>query len=339
MTLVGNQSFIDLGTTLGLPDFSRRVLYGPNFTIAGARVSPLEVASFYATLADQGIAHHPYRIARVTRPDGEVVLGGPDQPIAALDPGAAYLVTTILADPSSRPPADNATLDVGQKVAARRTDDGLESWVAGYTPDLVVVVWTGSSSGAPVTSADPAGRIWSDVMRAALKLHPPVAYPRPGDVVDVSLCKNAACTQKYDEIALRGTEKAVEDANAATIAKSAAPVTGSSQTPLVDRATPAVGPTPSAKSSTSPSITTPTSGDASLDGVLVPDLSGLTLDEARQLLGAFGLSSTPLVQYQSGQVVLPGGGSVAPGQVIATSPPANERVAPGSSVLLIVRKN
>jgi beta-lactam-binding protein with PASTA domain len=38
-------------------------------------------------------------------------------------------------------------------------------------------------------------------------------------------------------------------------------------------------------------------------------------------------------------VVLPGGGSVAPGQVIATSPPANERVAPGSSVLLIVRKN
>lgn len=326
MGSVGNQSFIDLGTRLGIANFNRRVLYGPNYTVAGARVSPLEVATAYGMLANEGVAHQPYAIERVIRPNGQVALRGGGGGATALDPGAAYLVTTILTDPTARPSADNALVDVGQPVAVRVSSDGLESWAAGYTANLVVVVWTGNTRGTKVQSADPAARIWSAVMRAALQQRPASAAARPSNVVTVSLCKNPGCTQKYDQLALAGTETAVRDANAQVVAAGPTPVaTGASQTPLVDR------------------TTSPGTGNAATTAesspVLVPDVSGLTTDEARQLLGAYGLSSTPLLQYQSGARLLPGERAVRPGEVIATSPPANQRVAAGSIVLLIVRKN
>lgn len=326
MGSVGNQSFIDLGTRLGFADFNRRVLYGPNYTVAGARVSPLEVATAYGMLANEGVAHQPYAIDRVIRPNGQVALGGGDNGSNALDPGAAYLVTTTLTDPAARPPGDNALVDVGQPVAVRVSSDGLESWAAGYTSDLVVVVWAGNVRGTKIQSAAPAAQIWSAVTRAALQLRPATDDARPANVVTVSLCKNPGCTQKYDQLALAGTETAVRDANAQMVAAGPTPTASSEiKTPLVDR--PATTPTANAPASAEPS------------DVLVPDVSGLTTDEARQLLGAYGLSSTPLLQYQSGAGVLPGERSVRPGEVIATSPPANQRAAAGSSVLLIVRKN
>jgi membrane peptidoglycan carboxypeptidase len=235
MQLVGNQSLIDLGHRIGIADFERRVSYGPNFTIADARVSPLEVAQAYATLADGGVARGPVAVKDVRTPTGQSLPQPAPAVTPALDPGVAYLITTVLTDPSVRP-ADEKALDLGTSVAAQvaESEDRRNAWVAGYSPSLVIVAWVGSVNGQPIADLGPAMQVWGDFARAALKLRPPTGFTRPSDVTSVTLCRNPGCTQKQTELVLKGTEAAETQANAANIAQPT-PATGSSKTPLVNR--------------------------------------------------------------------------------------------------------
>ncbi len=55
------------------------------------------------------------------------------------------------------------------------TTDFRDNWTVGYTPDLVVGVWTGNADNEPMTDVsgiDGAAPIWHDFMEAALKGRP-----------------------------------------------------------------------------------------------------------------------------------------------------------------------
>ncbi len=325
MTIVGNQSLIDLMTRIGVPNFAQRVSYASNFAIAGARVSPLEVAQVYAALADAGVAHRPIAIERVVDSNERVIYQDQPEQRQALPAGIAYLVSSALADPSVRAPeAENALkLDRPVAVHVATSDDRRDSWAAGYFPNLAVVVWVGSTNGRPLEDIQAAPEIWGSFVREALKFLPPADYTRPSDVAEISLCQNPACTSRRSEIVLKGTEKAAEDANANAIGRSQAGVT-SSQTPLVNRAQ---------------TNARPPGQIVSSGLVTVPDVTGTTLDQARVRLTAAGLTNSTIVKYVSGAELSAAQRNIAVGQVVATSPAAGERTAPGTSVVLTVRRN
>ncbi len=334
MARVGNQNLIDLAERIGLDGFDRRVDYGGNLTIVGARVSPLEVAQVYATLAAGGIAHPPIAITKILDPAGRVVETAPLDESAVLDPGVAYLITSVLADPTVRPPEGPQPLADGQNNVAARlafSEDHQDAWAVGYTPNLVAVVWVGDASGHALPDGRLAEGIWRTFFEEALKVRPATPFAVPADVVEVSLCKNPACSARHTELALRGTEKAVEAINAQAIAVPT-PATGSSRTPLVDRA----------RSTTRAATPVARQGVAitSAGGLItVPSLARTNPDEARQRLVAIGLANAPLVQYRSSSELSVDERSIPVGQVIGTSPAAGQQVAPGTSIVLIVRRN
>src|SRR6185369_15571302 len=57
---------------------------------------------------------------------------------------------------------------------AGKTGTSRDGWFAGYTPDLVCVVWVGFDDGSQLglTGAASALPIWADFMNVALATHP-----------------------------------------------------------------------------------------------------------------------------------------------------------------------
>ncbi len=324
---LGSQSLIDLMTRTGITNFRQEIDYTPSLLVAGAHVSPMQVVQAYAMLADGGTAHRPVVIDKVVEPDGKVTPGATEKASDALPPGVAYLVSDALIDPSVRPPDVQRALDLNRPVAfhSATSDDRLDSWAAGYFPNLVVVVWVGSTNGKPLGDVDAASKIWGSFVRDAIQARPPDPYPRPSDVVDLSLCANPGCTSKRTEPVLKGTEQTAEQANAAQIGKPRTGITDS-QTPLVNRAA-------SDQSATGRLTIAPTGP------IVVPDVSGILPEQARLRITSAGLANAPVVNYVSGQALPPGARRVAVGTVVGTSPAAGASAAPGTTVALTVRRD
>jgi len=323
----GSVPFLDLLGKLGITDADRRVSYTPDLIVAGARVSPLEVAEAYAMLAAGGIAHPPTAIDRILDPNNRLVAAPRSDATTVLPAGVSYLVTSALADETVRPPDVQSALRLDRSVAvhAAVSEDQRDTWAAAYVPNLTVVVWVGSTAGRPVRDVDAPVEILGAFLRDAFAVRPPAAFSAPPEVVPLSLCANPACSVRRVELAIKGTEEAVQQANAAAIGNPSSGVSAS-QTPLVDRARLQPAPVPVDRPEPSGMIT-------------VPDLAGTSPEQARLRLGAIGLSSASVVKYVSGASLPPALRSIAVGQVVGTSPAAGERVAPGTAVILTVRRD
>jgi hypothetical protein len=112
-----------------------------------------------------------------------------------IDPNLAYLITHILADDEARAPTfgRNSPLVLSRPAAVKTgtTDDFRDSWVVGYSPDLLTGVWVGNNDNSPmrdVLGAQGAGRIWHDFMESALAGAPPRDFSRPPGIVEREVC-------------------------------------------------------------------------------------------------------------------------------------------------------
>ncbi|HVM69544.1 MAG TPA: transglycosylase domain-containing protein, partial [Gaiellaceae bacterium] len=174
----------------------------PSIVLGVASVSPLELASAYATIAGGGVHHEPFSIRRVELPDGTVdeeAGWGPKDGVRVFSQGVAHHVTNLLAENVQRGTGTRA--QIGRPAAGKTgtTDDHTDAWFAGYTPRLAVAVWVGypertrqmlNVRGVRVTGGSfPAG-IWGRFVGAAESNKPPVPFFGAGDGVewkDVSL--------------------------------------------------------------------------------------------------------------------------------------------------------
>jgi penicillin-binding protein 1A len=114
--------------------------------IGGLRigVSPLEMASAYATLAAGGIRHDPVAIKRVVFPGGRSERPERTPPRRVASEAVAYEVTRLLHDNITEGTGTAAyTGCPGQAGKTGTTDRETDAWFAGYQPNLATVVWVG----------------------------------------------------------------------------------------------------------------------------------------------------------------------------------------------------
>ncbi|HEY6730417.1 MAG TPA: transglycosylase domain-containing protein [Solirubrobacterales bacterium] len=114
--------------------------------IGGLRigVSPLEMSSAYATLADGGQHRKPVAIAKVVFPNDRVDRPERSQPQQVLSPAVAWEVTRLLHDNIVEGTGTGAyTGCAGQAGKTGTTDEYTDAWFAGYQPNLATVVWVG----------------------------------------------------------------------------------------------------------------------------------------------------------------------------------------------------
>ena len=125
----------------------------PSIALGSEEVSVLDMATAYATLANDGTSIEPTTIKRVRLASGEILR--PDQRIveSAMSPGNAYLLTKVLEQVIQRGTGTGA--NIGRPAAGKTgtSNDYADAWFVGYTPHYVAAVWVGYPQGrVPMTS-------------------------------------------------------------------------------------------------------------------------------------------------------------------------------------------
>lgn len=187
----------------------------PSLALGSFEVTPIELAYAYATLAAGGKRHDPFPLHAILGPADEPVYAGNPDVRQAVDPRAAWLVTAALEGVVDRGTGRSARPAIRFPVAGKTgtTDNYRDSWFAGYTPEVVCVVWVGTDAGRDTGLSGAAGalRIWSRFMRSIYPAAGPrAAEPPPGIATAVidpgsGFPATSACPERITESFLEGT--------------------------------------------------------------------------------------------------------------------------------------
>jgi penicillin-binding protein 1A len=165
--------------------------YVPSLGLGSIPVSPLDMASAYATLAAGGIYSKPMAIRRVVLGNGSVDTDagwGDPQRHRVITDGVADAVTQILEQNMLHGTGIGAYFGRPSAGKTGTTDSYADAWFCGYTPTLEATVWIGYPRGEiPMTNVHgiavsgptfPA-TIWRSFMLTALGRTEPVDFPEP----------------------------------------------------------------------------------------------------------------------------------------------------------------
>ena len=160
----------------GLPKVAKAY---PSMALGTAEATPLQVAAGYTMFANLGEATAPLAISRVTDGNGKTTVAPVAEKKKVLQPDVAYIMNDIMKDVINRGTAAEAKAwgfrNVAGKTAfAGKTGTSRDGWFAGFTPELVVVVYVGfdDNDDLGMKGSDSAMPIWADFMREALNQNP-----------------------------------------------------------------------------------------------------------------------------------------------------------------------
>jgi len=186
---VGYQHVARMAERLGLP----RPQPFPALALGTAEATPLEVARAYTAFANAGnlVSTRPY--TRVTNAEGSGI--GEDRPEVrqVLRPTISWLMTNIMQDVLNRGTAAGARrMGFTEKTAAGKTGTSRDGWFAGYTPNMVCVVWVGfdDNSELGLEGAKSALPIWAAFMKQALSIRPDLrgdSFVQPDGIVTAEI--------------------------------------------------------------------------------------------------------------------------------------------------------
>jgi penicillin-binding protein 1A len=184
----GPQNVADMAYKLGIRQTKLDVV--PAMGLGSDVVTPIEMASAYATLAAGGIYSQPLAILKVVLPDGTVDRSagwGRPKRERVIPDWVAYEVTKVL---ESNMTSGTATGAYFGRIAAGKTgttEDHADGWLCGYTPQLATAVWVGYSDaerpvyvhGVAIAGGNIPASIWHDFMSGALANAPTRDFATP----------------------------------------------------------------------------------------------------------------------------------------------------------------
>src|SRR5438093_7372562 len=162
---------MNLAAKAGLP----RVAHAyPAMALGASEATPLQIASAYTAFAANGTRTTPVAIDRITTGKGTTIAQPTAQKNEVLRPEIAYVMSSFMKDVVNRGTAAPIRARGFKFNVAGKTGTSRDGWFAGFTPNLVCVVWVGLDDGSQLglTGAASALPIWADFMSAALTNHP-----------------------------------------------------------------------------------------------------------------------------------------------------------------------
>ncbi|MCE4947153.1 penicillin-binding protein [Streptomyces albulus] len=164
----------------------------PSMALGGQEMSPLTMATAYATFADEGTYCSPVAIESITDAQGKALNVPRSNCRSAMSKKTADTVNALLKGVVEDGTGKEAGLK-GRDSAGKTgtTDSRYAAWFVGYTPNAAGAVWVGDPrhqrqmynitiGGVPhdkVYGADTPGPIWRDLMGGALAGRPAPALP------------------------------------------------------------------------------------------------------------------------------------------------------------------
>lgn len=179
-------------------------------------VSPLQMAASYTIFANQGKYLAPFSVMRIVPDKGPSIVYTPDRPRDVLHRETAFLVTSLMQSVINNGTAAGARSRGFTLPAAGKTGTSHDGWFAGYTPDLICVVWVGFDdySELDLEGAQSALPIWTAFMKKAQVIYPlsgrGFEIPQGISSVDIDpssgLLATPRCSKITAEFFIAGTE-------------------------------------------------------------------------------------------------------------------------------------
>jgi penicillin-binding protein 1A len=176
---VGPAHVVDVAHRMGIRSPLKPVC---SITLGPEGVSPLEMATAFATLAAGGIRHDPHAVNRVALPSGRVIARLRPHGKPALSQSVAARVTTALEGVVRG--GTGTAANPGRPAAGKTgtAEDFKDAWFCGYVPQLAACAWIGHPHAetpmhnldgfAQVVGGSVPARIWHDFMVPALAGEP-----------------------------------------------------------------------------------------------------------------------------------------------------------------------
>jgi penicillin-binding protein 1A len=184
---VGLDNVVKMAHRMGIPA-STNLGTTPSVSIGAYEVTPLQMASAYSTLANNGVHHDPSFVEKVTDRSGNVIFQASPAGTPAVPAQEARVTTQALEGVVQR--GTGTAANIGRPVAGKTgtTDNLANAWFVGYTPQLVTAVWMGSPTaqvpmygvgGVDVFGGTYPAGIFHDFMQASLSGQPVQGFPGP----------------------------------------------------------------------------------------------------------------------------------------------------------------
>jgi len=189
----------------------------PSVALGAYEMTPLEVATGYTILANDGVRTEPMFIHDVVNARGESLEQNDVRSRRALDPRVAYLVTSMMEDVINHGTGATVRARGFNSPAAGKTGTSRDGWFAGYTSNLLAIVWVGFDDNRDLglSGGNAPAPIWADFMKRAVALpayHDVQPFDMPDGVTKVTIdpetlaLATPECPVTREEVYIHGTE-------------------------------------------------------------------------------------------------------------------------------------
>jgi penicillin-binding protein 1B len=188
----------------------------PSVALGSYDATPLDMAGAYTVFANNGMHLDPWMLASVRTSSGDVVTDFTPTSKQVLDPRVAYLTTNLMEGVMNFGYGYEARRRGFMDPAAGKTGTSHDAWFAGFTSNLICIVWVGNDDYTDVKLAGAlaAAPIWAEFMKRAVQLpqYSDTHSFSPPDGIEVvkidkvsNLLSDDTCPDAYDAAFLAGT--------------------------------------------------------------------------------------------------------------------------------------
>jgi penicillin-binding protein 1B len=189
----------------------------PSIALGVFEATPYEIATAYTIFPNGGIERPLKNILRLTSGGKDVLRPPEPRPRTIARPETTFLVTNMMRSVLNEGTASGArsagfALDAAGKTGT--TNDLRDAWFAGFTPELLTVVWVGFDDNQPVglSGSQAALPIWTQFMKAALAGRASIPFDVPDGITFAAIdpltgkIATPSCPKTFTEAFLVGTE-------------------------------------------------------------------------------------------------------------------------------------
>ncbi|MCM3736372.1 PBP1A family penicillin-binding protein [Bacillus cytotoxicus] len=191
---LGEKSLVKTAKQFGITSSLKDV---PSLALGTSPVKPLEMVNAYSLLANGGKQVKPTFIRRVVDHDGNILYDAHLENKQTLDENNAFVMEEMMTGMFNKKLSSYASV-TGQNLIPKlsRTYAGksgsteTDSWMIGFTPDLVTGVWVGYDKQKTISNPSEqvyAKNMWATIMEQGLEEAPKQDFKKPANVVAVNI--------------------------------------------------------------------------------------------------------------------------------------------------------
>ena len=213
--MVGFDAVVDMANRAGM---NYKIQPTPAVALGAYEITPVEAAGAYTIFANAGDYLKPSFLSMVRAQDGKIVFKNKVEEKQVLDPRVAYLTTSLMEEVLRSGTAAGVRARYNLTMpAAGKTGTSHDGWFAGYTSELLCVVWVGFDDNRELNleGAHSAAPIWAEFMKRALEYREyrdTKPFRAPAGIVSITIDPESgmpaapACPKTRSEVYIAGTE-------------------------------------------------------------------------------------------------------------------------------------